>query len=405
MKLSSIQATINQQRERLQAQETGLTRHLMATLPLNLSSHALIISGIRRCGKSTLIRQIIAGCERDYFFVNFDTPKLYNFETTDFELLDLVIKESGAQKLFFDEIQVVNGWELFVRQKLDEGYQVSLTGSNASLLSKELGTKLTGRHITKELYPFSYAEYIQFFQEKAGETSWLAYLKSGGFPEYIQQNNPDILSALLDDIVYRDIAVRHNIRDVRSLKKLLLFLMANTGNLITAKKLTHLLDVKSTSTVLDYLSFFEESYLVGLVPKYSYSYRAQLVNPRKAYVIDNGLITISSPSYTGDWGRKMENAVYVALRQRNKELFYYNEPGGECDFAVFHNNQITELIQVCFELTPENATREEKGLLAAMEFFKLETGTILTLNQTDEIRTKGKKIQVVPAFDYLSRLS
>lgn len=404
MKLSSIQATIDQQRERLQSQETGLTRHLLASVPLNLSSHALIISGIRRCGKSTLIRQMIARSKEDYLFVNFDTPRLYNFEAADFELLDLVIKESGAQKLFFDEIQVVNGWELFVRQKLDEGYQVTLTGSNASLLSKELGTKLTGRHITKELYPFSYVEYLQFLQEQASETSWLAYLKSGGFPEFTKQNNPDILSTLLDDILFRDIAVRHNIRDVRSLKKLLLFILANSGNLITAKKLTHLLDVKSTSTILDYLSFFEESYLVGLVPKFSYSYRAQLVNPRKAYIIDNGLITISSPSYTDDWGRKMENAVYMALRQRNKELFYFNESGCECDFAVFHNNQIEELIQVCYDLTPENSAREEKGLLAAMDFFKLETGTILTLNQTDEIRTKGKKIKVIPAFDYLARL-
>jgi len=403
MKLSSIQAVVDQQKERLQSQETGLQRDLLTTLPFELTSHALIISGIRRCGKSTLLRQMMSQCETSVFFINFDTPRLYNFTNDDFELLDWVIAEQNSVKLFFDEIQVVKGWELFVRQKLDEGHQVTLTGSNASLLSKELGTKLTGRHITKELFPFSYTEFTRFQNLDAGESSFLDYLKLGGFPEYIRQNNPDILASLLDDILFRDIAGRHNIRDVRSLKRLILFLLANAGNLITANKLTQMLDIKSTATILDYLSFFEETYLVGLMPKFSYSFRAQLVNPRKVYVIDNGLVTIASPSLSEDLGRKLENVVYLSLRQKNKELFYFNESGSECDFVVFSSNRIEELIQVCYNLSPENSSREEKGLLAAMDFFKLDSGTILTLNQTDEIRINGKKIQVLPVFEYLSR--
>ena len=404
IKQSDLSAVVVSQKERLVFPKNDLVRVLLGELPTDLENHALIISGIRRCGKSTLLGQLIKEHNEDAFFINFDTPKLYNFEMVDFGILDLIISETSCRSLFFDEIQVITGWELYVRQKLDEGFKVVVTGSNASLLSRELGTKLTGRHITKELYPFTFVEYFTYLQKSANVESLQNYLDTGGFPEFVKYNNPDILTTLFEDILYRDIAVRHGIRDVESLKRLLLFLVANMGNLVTATKLTQALGIKSSATVLSYFSFFEQTYLLGLMPRFSYSYRAQIVNPRKIYIIDNGLINAVSPSYSKNSGKKLENVIYWALRQRSKQLYYFNETGFECDFVVGQNNVIEDLIQVCFDLNPENTTREVRGLLDAMYYFKIVSGTIITLNQQDEIRQEEKQIHVVPAWQFLANL-
>ena len=401
IKQSDLIQVITSQTERLFSAEKGLERELLSHLPSNVSAHALIISGIRRCGKSTLLSQMINKDKDLPFFINFDTPKLYNFELIDFEILDKIISEKKYHKLYFDEIQVVKGWELYARQKLDDGYKVTITGSNASLLSHELGTKLTGRHINKELFPFSFKEFSGFKNIKTDYQSFLQYFSSGGFPEFIKHENQDILISLFDDILYRDIAVRFGIRDIDSLKRLLLYLVANVGNLVTATKLTKVLGIKSSASILDYFSFFEQAYLLNLMPKFSFSYRAQLVNPRKIYIIDNGLINAVSPSWSEDYGKKLENIIYWSLRQKNKELSYFNESGFECDFVMSQNNKVEELLQVCYELNHENQQREIKGLLSAMEYFNKHSGIILTMNQHDEIRHEGKRILVLPAWEYL----
>ncbi|MGC9354392.1 MAG: ATP-binding protein [Mariniphaga sp.] len=402
IKQSDLISTIEMQWERLISSETGMKRDLLSKLPENLQSHALIISGIRRCGKSTLLSQLIQPENGNDFFINFDTPKLYNFEMSDFEILDLVISEKNSKRLFFDEIQVIEGWELYVRQKLDEGYNVTITGSNSSMLSQELGTKLTGRHIAKELFPFSFSEFARFKKTDPDFNAFMDYFPTGGFPEFVKNKNPDILTSLFDDILFRDIAVRYGIRDVNSLKKLLLYLIANVGNLFTANKITHALGIKSTVTVLDYISFFERSYLINLVPRFSWSYRAQLVNPRKIYAIDNGLIKSVSPGWTKDLEKKLENVVYWALRQTGKDIYYFNESGSECDFVVAWNNKTEQLIQVCYEMNTENSAREIKGLTDAMNYFKLDSGLIITLNQHDKIKVQNKNISVIPAYSWLT---
>ncbi|MDP2335491.1 MAG: ATP-binding protein [Bacteroidota bacterium] len=402
IKQSDLRGVVEDQQSRLNIGADDLKRNLLGQLPTNLENHALIISGIRRCGKSTLLRQLIKQDEGKVFFINFDTPKLFDFDLNDFELLDSLILESGASSLYFDEIQVVNGWELYVRQKLDQKYRVSITGSNASLLSQELGTKLTGRHISKELFPFSFSEFCRFTQTEPDANAFANYLTKGGFPEYLRSDNPEILSSLLDDILFRDIVVRYGIRDVRSLKRLLIFLISNVSNLFTANKFTQVLGIKSSTTILDYLSFFEQAYLIKLMPRFAYSYRAQIVNPRKIYIIDNGLIGAISASFSFDLGRRLENAVFWSLNQMHNELCYFSEQSFECDFVICQNKQAIELIQVCSELNADNHAREENGLWAAMEFFKLEKGTILTLDQSDIILKNGKRIEVLPVYNYFS---
>lgn len=402
IKQSELAQVVQNQELRFKEKNIGLERDLLSILPINHINHALIISGIRRCGKSTLLSQMMDKEGPNVFFLNFDTPKLYNFELADFELLDNIIAESKIKSLYFDEIQVVNGWELYVRQKLDEGFKVLITGSNASLLSKELGTKLTGRHISKELFPFSFAEFLHYYEAEPNEAMLLQYIAKGGFPEYLKTDNSDVLEALIDDILYRDIAVRYNIRDVKSLKRLLLYLASNVGNLTTATKLTQTIGIKSSATVLDYFSFFEQAYLLQLMPKFSYSYKAQLINPRKVYFIDTGLLNMISASFNQDLGRKLENIIFWELRRRNKELFYYNENGVECDFVVCKNKEPEQLIQVCYDLNKENELREERGLWDAMEFFKLKKGLIITLNQADTIINQDKRIDVLPAYKFLT---
>lgn len=383
----------------------GYRREMLSSLPVLMADYALVISGIRRCGKSTLLAQLASGRYRpeEVLFLNFDTPLLYGFDFNDFRLVDEVIRgREGCTVLFFDEIQVVDGWEVYVRGKLDEGFYVGVTGSNASMLSRELGTKLTGRHVTKELFPFSYAEYCGFMGKAVGADSLYGYLHQGGLPQYLQSDNRDVLADLVNDIVYRDVAVRYNIRDEHSLKSLLAYLMGNVGNLVSATKVKQMLGMKSTSTVSDYFSYLEQTYLIGFVPKFSYSYKAQLLNPKKVYCVDNGIVSVASPSFTRDEGRRLENMVFAELRRRYSEIFYYNENRKECDFIVVRDAVPRLAVQVCYDLTAENRRREVDGLLDALAFFRMNEGVILTYNQRDKFLVEDKTIEVLPAFEYFT---
>jgi len=396
-----LQRVIDTQKNKMIRLGTGFNREILPDLPA-LQSHALIVTGIRRCGKSTLLKQILESDDSKKLFLSFEDPRLFNFELSDFEMLDNIIEKSNCEKLFFDEIQVIDGWELYIRQKLDEGYQVVVTGSNASLLSRELGTKLTGRHISKELFPFSYREFLGFKNLQANETTLQKYMDTGGFPEFLKINNPDILTELFLDILNRDIIVRHGIRDARSLKNLAVYLVSNTGTLITASKLQQPLNVKTAATVLDYFSYLEDSYLVSFMPKFSYSLKVQMVNPRKIYVIDSGIIKIASTAFSENKGHLLENLIYWELRRQGKKLYYFNENKAECDFVVMKNEKIEQVIQVCYELLPENREREIRGLKEAMDFFKIDKGFIVSFNQRDAFIYNNKRIEVIPAYQFLS---
>jgi predicted AAA+ superfamily ATPase len=379
-----------------------MEREILPFLP-DLDTHALIVSGVRRCGKSTLLVQLLKSKKQTALYLNFEDPRLFGFELSDFRLLDNIIATQKSESLFLDEIQVVEHWELYVRQKLDEGFMVFVTGSNASLLSRELGTKLTGRHITKELFPFSYREFLTFKSLEADAKSWQKYMNIGGFPEFVKTNNTDILTELFYDILNRDIIVRHGIRDANALKRLAVYLISNVGNLVTAGKLRQPLGIKNSATILDYFSFLEDTYLVSFLPKFNYSLKIQMINPRKIYVIDPGIIKIASASFAKNEGHKLENLVYWELRRKGKELYYFNENGCECDFAVMQNQKIEQVIQVCYELTAENTEREQRGLHEAMQFFDTENGIIITNNQTDAYIYNDKQINIMPAYKYFTK--
>jgi predicted AAA+ superfamily ATPase len=388
------------QSEAITTGDKGLKREPVTALP-TLLKHALIITGIRRCGKSTLLFQLISEKYPEAFFLNFDDNRLYGFENTDFSRLDEVITESGKRVLFFDELQEVKGWERYVRQKLDENYRVVITGSNASLLSKELGTKLTGRYIAKELFPFSFSEFISFESLKPDERALLQFINLGGFPEYLKSKHSEILSHLFDDILIRDIVVRYGIRDIKSLQRLALYLVSNTGKPVTGSKLKQAVGISATSTILEYFSYLESAYLFHFVPRFSYSAKSQMINPRKVYAADPGLITVNSSSFSDDSGRKLENIVYNYLRSLYKEIFYFLEDN-ECDFIVMKRTGKPLAIQVCYTLSRDNLERELDGLYEALRYIGIKEGVIVTLNQKDKFTTNGLTAHVIPAYEFLT---
>lgn len=397
---SVITHVIDQQKIRFTLRDTGMKRELVPATK-SLSSHALIISGVRRCGKSTLLMQMIKEMDNEsVLYLNFESPQLYDFSLLDFSRLDNIIAERGARILFFDELQLVEGWEMFVRQKLDEGFQVIITGSNASLLSKELGTRLTGRQITQELFPFSYSEFLAFRDLAPSAESLKTYMQTGGFPEFVKNGDEEQLVSLFDDVLIRDVVTRYGIKDIRSLHRLASYLISNIGNRITATKLKQPLSIGSTSTVLTWFSHLELSYLVSFLPMFSHSTKAQLINPRKVYAIDLGLVNVISGTMTEDLGRKLENLVFLHLRRKYTELYYFDDKG-ECDFVAMKKGSVTELVQVCYNLTPDNLKREMAGLLQAMRFFDLHKATIVTFSNSDFLKEDSYEIEVVPAYKYL----
>lgn len=399
---STIENVVNIQKSKLLTKSSGLLRRIKVSYK-SLNSHVLIISGVRRCGKSTLLLQIIDELDpsEEILFLNFENPQLFDFKVQDFYKLDAIIERRKAKILFFDELQIVDGWESYVRQKLDEGYKVIITGSNASLLSQELGTKLTGRQITQELFPFSFTEYLEFLALENTSESITSYMNDGGFPEYLKTMDTEQLYALFNDILYRDIVTRNGIKDSKSLYRLALYLFSNIGNRITASKLKQPLSIGATSTVMSWFSFLEMSYLVSFVPMYSTSTKAQLVNPRKVYAIDLGMVKSVSTNLTEDLGRKLENMVFLFLRTKYKEIYYFDMQG-ECDFVCLKNNKIVEFIQVCYDLTPDNLTRELQGLTKALANFGLTKGTIVTFNQSDYFENNGMQITVIAANQFLT---
>lgn len=362
-------------------------------------SHIEVLSGIRRCGKSTLMKLLMQRIKKPIAYFNFEDARINGFEVNDFQKLDEIIGK-GKAAYFFDEIQNIASWEIFVRQLHERGEKVYITGSNASLLSKELGTRLTGRHLRHELFPFSFQEFLVFKKLKYTVAAFEKYMELGGFPEYLRDPNPEVLQTLLRDIVLRDIAIRYGIKNSKTLMDLTLYLISNIGKEVSYNNLKKTFNIGSANSVSDYLTWLEDTYVLFYLPRFSWSAKSVAINPRKVYAIDNGLVNANSLSFSKDKGRLLENLVYQFLRQKQYQLFYFRE-NKECDFVVFEKNKCKQVIQVCSQIDSDNKARELDGLIEAMEFFKLKEGFIITLNQKDKLGFNGKTVYLIPAFEFI----
>ncbi|MDR1632571.1 MAG: ATP-binding protein [Dysgonamonadaceae bacterium] len=381
-------------------EDTGYEREILGNIPV-AQSFTTIITGIRRAGKSTLLLQLLKQKYEKAIYLRFDDIRLSGFETDDFTRLLNEIEKQGTQVLFFDEIQLINGWELFVNHLLREHYTVFITGSNASMLSAEMGTHLTGRHLSVELFPFSYTEFIHFHGMENNAEAVETYIRVGGIPEYVKTAIPSILNTLIDDILWRDIAIRHGVRDIASLRQLTVFLLTNISNTVTANKLVGMFGIKSPSTFLEYFSYLRDAYLFDFVPIFSHSLKVQARNPKKVYTMDLGLYTENAISTSENSGRRLENLIFLHLRRRHKNIFYFQGKGG-CDFIVLEKNAVAKAIQVCLNVTDDNFEREYNGLKEAMKSFDLPYGQLITLNQNDRFENNGMTIELVPASVFLS---
>ena len=404
--LDLILATFLRQLKEIENSDKKLSvRRTSVEIPSALNEFARIITGIRRSGKSTFVNQDFLKTDRNAFYLNFDDPALYGFSASDFVILEEAIERfqnenKGSKAVYFDEIQIVEGWEVFVNSQLRKGNLVTVTGSNASLLSYELGTRLTGRHLDYELFPFNFDEYCKLRKCDKTSESFKHFLEEGGFPEYLIYNRTDILKRLFEDILMRDVIVRYGIKDVRSVKMLSAYLASNCGNLITGSKLSAQLGLKTTATILEYLSFLEQCYLFFFVPKFNYSAKAQSVNPKKVYCIDTGMIQNVTLSINADMGRVFENAVFIELRRRTKNIWYYSEAAFECDFLYGRDVVPENAVQVCYELTSENKEREVRGLVETCKKFPGVKPLIVTFNQNDKISYGGMIVEAVPAVEF-----
>ena len=394
-----ISAVLDAQADMFRKKEQGLPREALVSVP-DIPSFATVIAGIRRCGKSTLLRQLMSRKYDSALYLNFEDIRLANFDTDDFTRLQREIERRNVRVLFFDEIQIIPKWEIFIHQMLNEEYTLFITGSNASLLSSELGTHLTGRHIPMELFPFSYSEYLSFKSRPADEDSLLNYLRDGGIPEYVKNESEIILNTLIDDILIRNIAIRNSIKDVNSLRALAVYLLSNIGNLVSAGKLVGMFDIKAASTFLDYFSFYQRSYLLEFIPIFSYSLKVQSRNPKKVYSMDLGLANEASANFSDNTGHKLENLIFLHLRRKPGNICYYKGKG-ECDLVVAEKGKVLHAIQVCHQITDQNFAREYNGLLEAMKAFNLSEGIIVTTNQTDSFEEDGKHIRLMPANQFL----
>lgn len=412
-----IRAMLLEQMQSFWQRDIGIERRRLAvveqaaTLP-----HAVIVSGLRRVGKSTLLAQLAHRIgQAQFYYVNFEDDRFLGFQADDAtDLIAALIELFGECSIYIlDEIQNVPGWERFVRRLMDMGAKFYITGSNAALLSRELGTRLTGRYVPVELFPFSFAEFLQFRGYPAPDLTRLTtadaarlqqhlgeYMQTGGIPEPLKYPEMALLRTLYDDVLYRDIATRYRIDDVRALRELAYFLMSNPAAVVSYNKLKEQLRLGSVNTVKNYIDYLENSWLLFTVNVYDYSVKRQQIAPKKVYVIDTGLANAVGFTFSPNRGCLLENLVFLALRRQSREIYYYRSPDDyEVDFFVPETRQ---LIQVTQSLAaPSVRQREVRALTTAMQRLGLVHALILTDASADPITTDGMTIEIRAVSQWL----
>lgn len=380
------------------------------------------IIGPRRSGKSSLLKLIISrlNLSSGFLYVNFEDPFfIENNEASVIEDLIDAYKEYFNERelkyLFFDEIQEIRNWEKAVR-KLRDGsdYKIFITGSSSTLLSREMSSLITGRHLTTKIYPLSFREFLFFEKIKISsqkdiiikksliKKKFSEYLKIGGFPEVVVGKNKELLKNYFYDFLQKDIVLRHQIRDKEALEKMAVFLVSNSGRQVSRVSLQKSFNL-SYEAASNYLGYLKEAFMFFELRQFSFSLKKQSKAYSKIYSVDTGLGRAVSFIFSKDDGRILENAVFLELIRRWDEVFYYKtKNNAEVDFLTRKKNKNENLIQACWSLTDEKTKkREVKSLLDALSELKMKSGLIITNEEEDEFEIKGKKISVIPAWKWM----
>lgn len=375
----------------------------------------VIISGVRRCGKSSLlylIKQTMELPENSYCYFNFDDERVPIEKSVFEEIITLHLEIYGKEPvLFFDEVQNIPGWEKFINRMYEQGTKIFVTGSNAKLLSSEISGSLTGRNRVLKLFPFSFSEYLRYIgrnysPEKLSTKNkallvkdFNHYLETGGFPMVIKENDTELMHAYFQDILYRDIVARYRLSQVNEIRQIGLYFASNTGKLFSYATLQDVSGIKSTSSVKDYLDYYEQTYLFYFLRKFDYSVRKQQLSRRKVYATDPAVVHRLGFNFSANKGRVLENIVFLELKRRNKEV-YYHTGKYECDFVVKEGLKVTLVIQVAFRLYAGNYEREYRGLEEAMKTYDVPSGLLLVYEKDEDLPTK-EGINIVPVWKWL----
>lgn len=381
----------------------------------------LLILGARRTGKSTLIYQLISSLElpeneaMSVLYINLDEPVFQSRSESAVLLSGIIEDHIAATKkeryyIFLDEVQNFRYWTQTLKTLYDTDKRLKfvLTGSTSSLLKKKTITRLSGRYLSVTVFPLTFKEYLDFKGLKrltSGEKKleFEEYLKHGSFPRISLEGDNDIKEELLknyyETIYLKDIIFPHKLRNNRDVINLLYFIISNVGKPFSYNSIANVLGI-SADTVKEYLSYAEDSYLLYSIKKFDYSLRKQLANPKKIYCLDTGMINAVSFKFSENYGRLLENLIFIELIRRQNEV-YYHKGTYECDFLIKADNKITNAIQVTKELNLDNKKREVEGLREAMQTYDLEEGLILTKDTEDLIERDGRKIFVRPVWKWL----
>lgn len=408
--------------------DPGLPRDVFAEVGRFVETpETVALAGPRRAGKSTVLYQVVDALVRSgipetaILHVNLEEPLLA--PSLDLPLLDRLydayresVYPEGRAYVFLDEVQRVPGWERWVRARSEsEDVKVFVTGSSSALLSREMGTLLTGRHVTFPVLPLSFREFLRFEEipvparlATAGRPPRLIhalerYLAWGGFPEVVlagdERRKEILLKQYFEDVLYRDVALRHQIRDVSALRALAVQILSQTAGLVSFQKLARVLGT-SLDLVRAYARHLEEAFLLALLPYHSLKTAERLRRPQKVHAIDTGLRNAVCLSDSADRGRVAETAAYLALRRRASDGIFYWAGRHEVDLVVRRSNRVEEIVQVVFDRLEDEAVRAREigGLDEAARRFPKARRLLVTGGRGPE---SSPELEVVPLWRFL----
>ena len=393
-------------------------RRPMSRMELN-APFAQVAIGVRRCGKSVVCRTALSRLGEPFGYVNFDDEKLDGIKASDLDdvLKAVLVVYGPVKRLFFDEIQDAPSWPLFVNRLLRKGFRIVISGSNARLLSSDLATHLTGRHVATEIFPFSFAEYRKFLGRGTPRTTsakaearrdYERYMRFGGLPETFSLQDPrGYLRSLFDSILFRDIFRRHNLRNPKMFSDVAKLVMESYGREVSPSRIASRLGIRSSHTVDNYIRYMESAYLVQTIYRFSHK-TAERLRIGKVYTIDLGFASF----FTGvsEWdesrGRRLENAVFLALRsmreEEDREITYYRDQSHEVDFVIVRLGKAVKLVQVAHSIdNPATRKRELSALFAVGEKLGCDDLLLVTDHENGTESNGRRTVRIVDAVTWL----
>jgi len=409
---------LNQRKERDELMSRSyLERRSSFNVEELLGSHLIkLLTGPRRVGKSTQALLMLRG--RRFAYLNFDNQPLLDAWDADLVMRMLDDVYPGYEYLLLDEVQNLASWDLWVSELYRLGKNLIITGSNAKMLSSEMATVLTGKYIQVEMLPFSLEEFFDWNKlilnylgkEQKAEALVLTddYMRNGGYPEIVasRQLTRSYLETLFDSIVWKDVAKRHNVRNITDLNDLAMYLVSNFCNPVSANDLAMELGFSSVNTMKKFMDYLHEPYLFYYLPRYNNKLKIMKKAPRKVYVVDNGFVSAKAFSLSDNLGRLLENQVFIELVRRgydtDKTMFYYRSRNDkEVDFVLRKGTRIERLVQVCYDMSnPRTEKREVDSIVECAGELKADNLIIVTNDEERTIERNGYTINVVPIVKF-----